>query len=121
MNRLIPIAICNYGSYGNSTGPFFSPITLVYTIDDGLLVVPHVKSEIEATQHKAGQNELLKIYKTEYKFKNKVELIPQYINKTGYQHNIKKQFRASVFRGGINIYFLIFVLLQTRCLNPTIR
>jgi prolyl oligopeptidase len=49
MNRLIPIAICNCGSYGNSTGPFFSPITLVYTIDDDLLVVPHVKSEIEAT------------------------------------------------------------------------
>ncbi len=57
MNGQTPAAIYTYGSYGNSTSPFFSPITLAYTIYGGVLVVPHVRGggELGDAWHKAGQ------------------------------------------------------------------
>lgn len=52
-----PAVLYSYGSYGNSTSPFFSPITLAYTMYDGILVVPHVRGggELGDAWHKAGQ------------------------------------------------------------------
>ena len=52
-----PGVIYSYGSYGNSTSPFFSPITLAYTLYDGVLIVPHVRGggELGDSWHKAGQ------------------------------------------------------------------
>ncbi|WP_435138820.1 prolyl oligopeptidase family serine peptidase [Formosa sp. A9] len=52
-----PAVIYSYGSYGISTEPFFSPITLAYTLYDGILVVPHVRGggELGDAWHKAGQ------------------------------------------------------------------
>lgn len=52
-----PAVIYSYGSYGNSTSPFFSPITLTYTMYGGILVVPHVRGggELGDAWHKAGQ------------------------------------------------------------------
>ncbi|UKM65265.1 prolyl oligopeptidase family serine peptidase [Flavobacteriaceae bacterium GSB9] len=52
-----PAVIYSYGSYGNSTSPFFSPITLAYTLYNGILVVPHVRGggELGDAWHKAGQ------------------------------------------------------------------
>ena len=57
LNGQNPVAIYSYGSYGNSTSPFFSPITLAYTMYDGILVVPHVRGggELGDAWHKAGQ------------------------------------------------------------------
>ena len=52
-----PAALYSYGAYGNSTSPFFSPITLAYTMYNGILVVPHVRGggELGDAWHKAGQ------------------------------------------------------------------
>ena len=57
MNGQNPAVLYSYGSYGNSTSPFFSPITLAYTMYDGILVVPHVRGggELGDSWHKAGQ------------------------------------------------------------------
>lgn len=57
MNGQTPAVMYSYGSYGNSTSPFFSPITLAYTIYGGVLVVPHVRGggELGDAWHKAGQ------------------------------------------------------------------
>jgi len=57
MNGQNPAVLYSYGSYGNSTSPFFSPITLAYTMYDGILVVPHVRGggELGDAWHKAGQ------------------------------------------------------------------
>lgn len=57
MNGENPAVIYSYGSYGNSTNPFFSPITLTYTMYGGILVVPHVRGggELGDAWHKAGQ------------------------------------------------------------------
>ena len=57
MNGQTPAVMYSYGSYGNSTSPFFSPITLAYTIYGGVLVVPHVRGggELGDACHKAGQ------------------------------------------------------------------
>ena len=57
MNGKTPAVIYSYGSYGNSTSPFFSPITLAYTIYGGVLVIPHVRGggELGDAWHKAGQ------------------------------------------------------------------
>ncbi|MGB1308294.1 MAG: prolyl oligopeptidase family serine peptidase [Oceanihabitans sp.] len=52
-----PAAIYGYGSYGITIDPFFSPITLAYTLYNGILVVPHVRGggELGDAWHKAGQ------------------------------------------------------------------
>jgi prolyl oligopeptidase len=57
MNGQTPATIYTYGSYGNSTSPFFSPVILAYTIYGGALVVPHVRGggELGDAWHKAGQ------------------------------------------------------------------
>ena len=57
MNGQTPAVIYTYGAYGNSTSPFFSPITLTYAIYGGVLVVPHVRGggELGDAWHKAGQ------------------------------------------------------------------
>lgn len=57
MNGGNPAVIYSYGSYGISTEPFFSPITLAYTMYNGVLVVPHVRGggELGDAWHKAGQ------------------------------------------------------------------
>ena len=54
-----PALIYGYGSYGISTGPFFSPITLAYTTYGGILVVPHVRGggELGDAWHRAGQKQ----------------------------------------------------------------
>lgn len=54
-----PTVLYSYGAYGNSTNPFFSPITLAYTIYDGVLVVPHVRGggELGEAWHRAGKKE----------------------------------------------------------------
>ncbi|MCM4157413.1 prolyl oligopeptidase family serine peptidase [Gramella sp. AN32] len=54
-----PAMIYGYGSYGISTGPFFSPITLAYTTYGGILVVPHVRGggELGDAWHRAGQKQ----------------------------------------------------------------
>jgi len=54
-----PAVIYGYGSYGISMTPFFSPITLAYTLYNGVLVVPHVRGggELGDTWHKAGQKQ----------------------------------------------------------------
>lgn len=57
MNGQNPAVLYSYGAYGNSTSPFFSPITLAYTMYNGILVVPHVRGggELGDEWHKAGQ------------------------------------------------------------------
>jgi len=57
MNGENPAVLYSYGSYGISTSPFFSPITLAYTMYNGVLVVPHVRGggELGDAWHKAGQ------------------------------------------------------------------
>ncbi|WP_055442474.1 prolyl oligopeptidase family serine peptidase [Lacinutrix himadriensis] len=52
-----PTVIYGYGSYGNSINPFFSPITLAFTLYNGVLVIPHVRGggELGDGWHKAGQ------------------------------------------------------------------
>lgn len=57
MDGQTPAVMYSYGAYGNSTSPFFSPITLAYTIYGGVLVVPHVRGggELGDAWHKAGQ------------------------------------------------------------------
>ncbi|MBR9756651.1 MAG: prolyl oligopeptidase family serine peptidase [Algicola sp.] len=57
MNGQTPAAIYGYGSYGISIEPFFSPITLAYTLYGGVLAVPHVRGggELGDAWHKAGQ------------------------------------------------------------------
>ncbi len=59
LNGQNPAALYTYGAYGNSTNPFFSPITLAYTLYGGVLVVPHVRGggELGQAWHKAGQKE----------------------------------------------------------------
>ena len=54
-----PTVLYSYGAYGNSTSPFFSPITLAYTLYNGVLVIPHVRGggELGEAWHKAGQKE----------------------------------------------------------------
>ncbi len=54
-----PVLLYGYGSYGISTGPFFSPILLAYTLYDGVFVVPHVRGggELGDDWHRAGQKE----------------------------------------------------------------
>ncbi|MDC1276721.1 prolyl oligopeptidase family serine peptidase [Algibacter sp.] len=54
-----PTVLYSYGAYGNSTNPFFSPITLAYTLYDGVLVVPHVRGggELGEAWHRAGKKE----------------------------------------------------------------
>ncbi|MBP0905391.1 prolyl oligopeptidase family serine peptidase [Mariniflexile gromovii] len=54
-----PTVIYTYGAYGSSTNPFFSPITLAYTLYNGVLVVPHVRGggELGEAWHRAGQKE----------------------------------------------------------------
>src|SRR5690606_4253817 len=43
--------------YGYSAGPFFSPLMLLYTLYDGVFVVPHVRGggELGDAWHRAGQ------------------------------------------------------------------
>jgi prolyl oligopeptidase len=57
MNGQNPAVLYSYGSYGISTSPFFSPITLAYTMYDGVLIVPHIRGggELGDAWHKAGQ------------------------------------------------------------------
>ncbi|WP_242093690.1 prolyl oligopeptidase family serine peptidase [Aestuariivivens sediminicola] len=57
MNGQNPSVLYSYGAYGNSTGPFFSPIILAFTMYNGILVVPHVRGggELGDAWHKAGQ------------------------------------------------------------------
>ncbi|MCY2687146.1 prolyl oligopeptidase family serine peptidase [Salinimicrobium sp. TH3] len=52
-----PTILYGYGSYGISTGPFFSPLLLAYTLYDGVFVVPHVRGggELGDDWHRAGQ------------------------------------------------------------------
>lgn len=52
-----PVLLYGYGSYGISTGPFFSPLLLAYTLYDGIFVVPHVRGggELGDDWHRAGQ------------------------------------------------------------------
>ena len=52
-----PVLLYGYGSYGISTGPFFSPLLLAYTLYDGVFVVPHVRGggELGDDWHRAGQ------------------------------------------------------------------
>ena len=59
MDNSTPTVIYGYGSYGNSTGPFFSPIILSFTEFGGILVVPHVRGggELGDAWHRAGQKE----------------------------------------------------------------
>jgi len=59
MNGQNPAVIYSYGAYGNSTSPFFSPITLAYTLYNGVLVIPHVRGggELGEAWHQAGKKE----------------------------------------------------------------
>ena len=59
MNGQNPAVIYSYGAYGNSSSPFFSPITLAYTLYNGVLVVPHVRGggELGEAWHRAGKKE----------------------------------------------------------------
>ena len=52
-----PVTMYSYGSYGMSTGPFFSPLLLVHTLYGGVFVVPHVRGggELGDEWHRAGQ------------------------------------------------------------------
>ncbi|GAA4322805.1 prolyl oligopeptidase family serine peptidase [Pontixanthobacter gangjinensis] len=52
-----PTTMYSYGSYGISTGPFFSPLLLVHTLYGGIFVVPHVRGggELGDAWHRAGQ------------------------------------------------------------------
>ncbi len=54
-----PVLLYGYGSYGISTGPFFSPLLLAYTLYDGIFVVPHVRGggELGDDWHRAGQKQ----------------------------------------------------------------
>ncbi|MFG6686483.1 prolyl oligopeptidase family serine peptidase [Mariniflexile sp. HNIBRBA6329] len=54
-----PTVIYSYGAYGNSSSPFFSPITLAYTLYNGVLVVPHVRGggELGEAWHRGGKKE----------------------------------------------------------------
>lgn len=47
----------SYGSYGISSGPFFSPLLLIHTLYGGVFVVPHVRGggELGDKWHRAGQ------------------------------------------------------------------
>lgn len=57
LNGENPTLLYGYGSYGSSTGPFFSPLLLAYTLYDGIFVVPHVRGggELGDDWHRAGQ------------------------------------------------------------------
>lgn len=57
LNGENPVLLYGYGSYGMSTGPFFSPLLLAYTLYDGIFVVPHVRGggELGDSWHRAGQ------------------------------------------------------------------
>ena len=57
LNGENPTLLYGYGSYGASTGPFFSPLLLAYTLYDGIFVVPHVRGggELGDDWHRAGQ------------------------------------------------------------------
>ena len=57
MDGSTPLTMYSYGSYGISTGPFFSPLLLVYTLYGGAFVVPHVRGggELGDAWHRAGQ------------------------------------------------------------------
>ncbi|WP_035716226.1 prolyl oligopeptidase family serine peptidase [Christiangramia echinicola] len=52
-----PTTMYGYGSYGISSGPFFSPLMLVHTLYGGVFVVPHVRGggELGDAWHRAGQ------------------------------------------------------------------
>ncbi|MFD2516416.1 prolyl oligopeptidase family serine peptidase [Salinimicrobium flavum] len=52
-----PVFMYGYGSYGMSTGPFFSPLLMLYTTYGGVFVVPHVRGggELGDAWHRAGQ------------------------------------------------------------------
>ncbi len=54
-----PAVLYSYGAYGMSSSPFFSPITLAYTLYNGVLVVPHVRGggELGEAWHRAGKKE----------------------------------------------------------------
>jgi prolyl oligopeptidase len=57
MDGSTPATLYSYGSYGISTGPFFSPLLLVQTLYGGMFVVPHVRGggELGDSWHRAGQ------------------------------------------------------------------
>ena len=57
MDNSHPTTMYSYGSYGISTGPFFSPLMLVHTLYGGIFVVPHVRGggELGDAWHRAGQ------------------------------------------------------------------
>lgn len=57
MDGSTPATMYSYGSYGISTGPFFSPLLLVHTLYGGIFVVPHVRGggELGDSWHRAGQ------------------------------------------------------------------
>ncbi|MUP45809.1 S9 family peptidase [Gramella sp. BOM4] len=59
MDGSTPAVMYGYGSYGSSTGPFFSPLVLVHTMYGGMFVVPHVRGggELGDAWHRAGQKE----------------------------------------------------------------
>jgi len=50
------VVILGYGAYGNSMNPFFSPNTLLWTYEDGILAVAHVRGggELGDEWHKGG-------------------------------------------------------------------
>jgi prolyl oligopeptidase len=52
-----PVFLYGYGSYGMSTGPFFSPLLMLFATYDGVFVVPHVRGggELGEAWHRAGQ------------------------------------------------------------------
>lgn len=57
MDGSTPATMYGYGSYGISTGPFFSPLLLVHTLYGGMFVVPHVRGggELGDAWHRDGQ------------------------------------------------------------------
>ena len=98
MNGQNPAVIYTYGSYGISTEPFFSPITLAYTMYGGVLVVPHVRGggELGDAWHKAGQ----KLYKPNT-WKDGIATA-EYIIKEGYTSSKK----LSIFGGSAGGIFV---------------
>ena len=93
-----PAAIYSYGAYGNSTNPFFSPITLAYTLYGGVLVVPHVRGggELGEAWHKAGQKE------TKPNTWKDAIATAEYIIKEGYTNSNK----VSIFGGSAGGIFV---------------
>ncbi|MCC2547641.1 prolyl oligopeptidase family serine peptidase [Hymenobacter sp. BT175] len=56
-NSSAPVLMVGYGAYAKSTGPFFSPLYLLWARQGGVLAIPHVRGggELGEEWHKAGQ------------------------------------------------------------------